>query len=79
MKTYKITVVIDYDAKYVKLDRACGIAFQSGKGFCGCGFSDKNITEFYVFGKFCDYVRVCSALKNNGFKIISKRGNYGVK
>lgn len=52
------------------LDRICNIAFQAG---AGCGFHQEGKTQFYVWGKFSDMVRVYSALKRNGYKLEVKR------
>lgn len=64
MKEYKIAVTTSTDKE---LDRACDIAFPAGKGYCGAGFTKDSLTEFYVFGKHSDMVRVFSALKRNGY------------
>ena len=60
-----------------ELDNVCNIAFQSGKGACGCGFHKDGDTEFYICGTFSDMVRVFSALRNNGYKPKAKRQVYG--
>lgn len=52
------------------LDNVCNIAFQTG---AWCGFHKEGNTEFYVWGKFSDMVRVYSALKRNGYKLEVKR------
>ena len=66
-KEYNIHIITNNDDE---LDKACSIAFDSGKGYCGCGFTEFPLTRFYIYGKFHDYVRVYAALKNNGFRIV---------
>jgi len=63
MNGYKIYT--SYDGT----DKQANIAFQSGKGTCVCGFHKDGTSEFYVWGKFSDMVRVYSALRNNGYQL----------
>ncbi len=69
MKGYKIKIE---NTTELRDSRACDIAFQAGKDCCGLGFYKNGITELYVYGKFSDYVRVYSALRNNGFVIADR-------
>jgi hypothetical protein len=68
---YNITIKHEDTDK--ELNKACNIAFQSGKDKCGCGFHQKGVSEFYVYGKISDMARVYSALKNNGYKLAVTR------
>lgn len=67
MKGYKIYTA--YDGAGRDLARQCNIAFQSVGGACGCSFHKDGKSEFYIWGKFSDMVRVYSALKNNGYLV----------
>ena len=64
-REYCLHIIVKDDVQdYYK---ACEIVFESGKGCCGFKFKQGLNLEFNICGRFCDMVRVYSALKNNGY------------
>ncbi len=50
------------------------VVFDSGKYAAGCIISGNSTHSVYGWGKHSDAVRMHSAIRNNGYKIISSEG-----
>lgn len=74
---YEYNITIEHQDTDKEIDKVCNIAFQAGKDCMGYGFHEGGATEFGLYGKFSDMVRVYSALKNNGYKPIAKEVEEG--